>query len=203
MRGMRAVAVLCAAAIGCGPVPPADDGSAPGDAALEGGIDARGPEAGPDAASEAGADAISSDPVDERRRCGPMCLPTETCGPDGYCTLLGDAGRDAASEGGPSCPAPTRRCGLDCVDTTRETAACGACDRPCPGLGAPNITVRCVASACSSTCVAPFGDCDGNVANGCEQRIGDSLNCGMCGRRCPDGQHCEMSAASPFGACVP
>ena len=203
MRRLLAVAVLCAAAtVACWPVQPAEDGSAPADAALESGMDAAAAEAGPDAATEASADASPGEPVDDRRRCGPMCLASETCGDAGFCVPAPDAGPADASDAGATCPAPTMRCGLDCVDTTREVLACGACDRPCPALGAPNLTVQCVAGACSYTCVAPFGDCDGNRANGCELRLGTSTDCGRCGRRCEGGTRCVTSTTNPSGECM-
>jgi hypothetical protein len=192
MRALLVAAVLCAAALGCGPVQPGDDGSAPADAALEAGFDG--------AVSEGGVDVVSGDPVDERRRCGPMCVAGETCGPDGYCAPGPDAG-DAAAEGGPTCPAPATRCGADCVDTTREVTACGACDRACPGRDGANVMVVCNGGACGFTCVAPFGDCDGNPENGCEFRLGVDRHCGACGRVCAPGLRCVVDATTPFGQC--
>src|SRR5688572_20856016 len=44
-------------------------------------------------------------------------------------------------------------CAGACTDTTSSSAHCGGCDKPCPGTS-------CQSSACTTTCVLPFLDCD-------------------------------------------
>lgn len=40
-------------------------------------------------------------------------------------------------------------------------------------------------ASCDPSCASPScADCDGNAANGCEQRLDDALHCGACGRTC-------------------
>jgi hypothetical protein len=58
---------------------------------------------------------------------------------------------------------------------------CGACRAAC-SIG--NGTGKCVNKVCQiSTCSAPFADCDGSAANGCEANTSSSANnCGGCGK---------------------
>jgi hypothetical protein len=71
---------------------------------------------------------------------------------------------------------------------------CGACGAKCPAL--ENVDMACVAGTCSGTCVAGFGDCNANPADGCEKNLmKDKHNCGACGVRCLFGR-CQQ------GACV-
>ncbi|MDB4932297.1 MAG: uncharacterized protein JWM10_4781, partial [Myxococcaceae bacterium] len=60
-------------------------------------------------------------------------------------------------------------------------AHCGACGRAC--TTGPNATPACAAGACAAVCASNYGDCDANVANGCETDLRTSpTNCGACGR---------------------
>jgi alpha-tubulin suppressor-like RCC1 family protein len=69
-------------------------------------------------------------------------------------------------------------------DTRSDPANCGGCARTCPSV--PNATPTCGASRCGYACVAGFGDCDGDAANGCETDLrADVTNCGACRNRCP------------------
>ena len=51
---------------------------------------------------------------------------------------------------------------------------------------------------CSITCDADYGDCNGNVADGCETHLTDVGNCGSCGNDC--GQ-CNDHPVCNAGAC--
>lgn len=75
------------------------------------------------------------------------------------------------------------------VDTRVDLLHCGGCRRPC---ALPNATAACVASACAvAACTAPFADCDGAPANGCEvDTQSDAQHCGRCGAACWPGQAC-------------
>jgi hypothetical protein len=75
-------------------------------------------------------------------------------------------------------------CGGSCVDTSGSTFNCGGCDQVCAKQA--NATVGCVSSNCKIvSCNPGFGDCDGQLNDGCEQNIlGDAQNCGACGHVC-------------------
>ena len=80
-------------------------------------------------------------------------------------------------------------------------ATCGTC-APCP-VGNQVVTVDCVSGACLITeCNAPFADCDGSPANGCERDTSSSKqHCGGCGNACSGSQRCCDSVCSPHGTC--
>src|SRR5262249_10521751 len=59
---------------------------------------------------------------------------------------------------------------------------CGACGHAC---STNNDTPACRSGACAVSCNAGFGNCDGNVATGCEANLNTSVaNCGACGNSC-------------------
>ncbi len=53
---------------------------------------------------------------------------------------------------------------------------------------APNET-GCAISKCQ--CASGFGDCDGQVTDGCETALDVDGNCGACGKTCAGGQTCQ------------
>jgi len=81
------------------------------------------------------------------------------------------------------CAAPATCCDGACVDTQSNTAACGACGRMC---AVPNGAPACAGGRCAvDRCTAPFADCNGDAADGCEtDTSGSATHCGMCGRAC-------------------
>lgn len=59
---------------------------------------------------------------------------------------------------------------------------CGACGSPCV---IPNAQTSCQSGSCEfSQCVPGFGDCDGDLGNGCERPLDTLTNCGGCGVAC-------------------
>ena len=59
---------------------------------------------------------------------------------------------------------------------------CGACGKTCSAQGG---TPSCAGSQCAMACSAGHGDCDGNIANGCEATTTNNANaCGACGIVC-------------------
>jgi hypothetical protein len=90
------------------------------------------------------------------------------------------ASTSASSSSGLVCPAGYAECDGDpatLCEAALETDVerCGACDAPCATAG-DNQVDACVAGACVAVCVAPFVDCDGDPANGCETT---SSRCGV------------------------
>ncbi|MFO0624558.1 MAG: hypothetical protein U0325_03000 [Polyangiales bacterium] len=120
------------------------------------------------------------------------------------------------------CPSPPPlQCGAgfaDCdgamangceVNTTNNTAHCGACGATCPSRA--NAATTCGAGACGMVCATGFGDCDASAMNGCEVDVRASADhCGGCGRACAaransvatctDGA-CAWTCVAGFGDC--
>ncbi len=95
------------------------------------------------------------------------------------------------------------------VDTRVNVTHCGSCGRTCTAVGG---TPACVGSLCSvGTCMAGLGNCDMNVANGCETDIRATVaHCGVCGNACPvraaaaatcTGGTCGFTCNAGFGNC--
>ncbi len=69
------------------------------------------------------------------------------------------------------------------VDTRTNATHCGVCGTACATR--PNAVPACTGSACSSVCVAGYGECNGDASDGCETNLATSAtNCGGCGRSC-------------------
>ncbi len=105
------------------------------------------------------------------------------------CTVTGGAAacvngqcqRSACDTGRGDCDGNT---GNGCeADLTADPMNCRACGAAC---NAPNATPACVASVCTvGRCNTGFGNCDANVANGCETPTDTSVaHCGACGMSC-------------------
>jgi hypothetical protein len=47
------------------------------------------------------------------------------------------------------------------------------------------------AKKCEAYCKKDFGNCDNNIANGCEQGLTADANCGVCGKACSSLQTCK------------
>jgi hypothetical protein len=117
--------------------------------------------------------------------CGNVCAPGEQCN-----LILADC----------VCP-----CGAVC-DTPERVLSdpdnCGACGSACPGdrrsldgrgLDLAHGRPVCDDGVCGYTCTPEWGNCDGDIVNGCEASfLSDPLNCGGCGIRCNgvEGQAC-------------
>ncbi|MFK7984461.1 MAG: MopE-related protein [Sandaracinaceae bacterium] len=119
------------------------------------------------------------------------------------CSLVADFGqyteRDAAAPmdagesdsgstcGGAVCGSGESCCGNTCIPLGTLTD-CGGCEDACEdGLNSDPV---CMSGTCDATCDVGFGNCDDNVANGCEQALNVGEHCGGCGMACDDGDVC-------------
>jgi hypothetical protein len=112
--------------------------------------------------------------------CGIACGTGQVCA-NGLCAADCIAGQTA--------------CGGACRDLANDPANCGACGNACPRPA--NATAFC-STRCAFQCLAGFGDCDGDAANGCETLLISATHCGACGLEC---RFSHGNAACTDGAC--
>ncbi|MBI5514103.1 MAG: hypothetical protein HY909_10070 [Deltaproteobacteria bacterium] len=101
------------------------------------------------------------------------------------------------------CPAGTGNCdrmvanGCE-VNTNTSTMHCGACGAAC---SFPRAAASCSSGACVlGACAAPYANCNGLTADGCEVNTSTSVaHCGGCGRRCALAHTATQTCAA--GAC--
>jgi hypothetical protein len=134
-----------------------------------------------------------------------------TC--DHVCTAANATGVCTAGACTLACAAGWADCdmisGNGCEADLSQVAHCGACANACANRA--NAARACTGGACTYTCDAGFGDCDGDPANGCEAALAaDTANCGGCGRACTPqanqtaacaGGTCSFACAAGFGDC--
>jgi hypothetical protein len=126
-----------------------------------------------------------------------------------------------STNGTPSCTGGT--CGITCsagfadcdasaangceVNVNTDPLHCGGCPAACDST---NGTPSCTGGTCGITCSAGYGDCDSNVANGCEVNTAtDALHCGGCALACDStngtpsctGSECEIACNAGFEDC--
>ena len=72
---------------------------------------------------------------------------------------------------------------------------CGGCGQPCPFVARGKAS--CAAGLCVPVCDLGFGNCNGNINDGCESQFTvDARNCGGCGMVCPQGLVCSNGACT-------
>ncbi|MEZ4314385.1 MAG: fibrinogen-like YCDxxxxGGGW domain-containing protein, partial [Polyangiaceae bacterium] len=135
--------------------------------------------------------------IDHCGGCGQACSA-----PNGTASCVsGICGVDACNAGFDNCDLDDAN-GCE-ADLANDDANCGVCGLACGSL--PNAAGVCQSGACAYACDAGFGDCDGDVANGCETAGGCNLTCGAGTADC-DGiaaNGCETStlAQGNCGGC--
>jgi hypothetical protein len=86
------------------------------------------------------------------------------------------------------------------TNTNTSVSDCGGCGRVCD---LPNTRAVCTAGACAvGTCASGYGNCDGNVTNGCELRLNTTSACGSCTTRCASGQICNGTTCTTTVFCL-
>ena len=85
------------------------------------------------------------------------------------------------------------------TDLQSSLAHCGACGNTCRVIGPNRGPPSCVGGRClQGACLAGYGDCDGNGANGCETSLASNgQHCGRCGNVCVS----PMVCLSPTDEC--
>lgn len=95
-------------------------------------------------------------------------------------------------------------CGGLCVDTGADYRNCGACGHLCSDFGMAAVT--CVNGVCGGTCANSYGDCNNDLADGCETILtNDPDHCGACGHACSSTNVATRvcSAAICLPTCLP
>ncbi|MEZ4390488.1 MAG: FG-GAP-like repeat-containing protein [Polyangiales bacterium] len=142
-------------------------------------------------ASECGANEICT----RDGQCRPQCVADYDCrvtNPFASC-VDGQVCRVVCGQGRGNCDEDDRN-GCE-VDTASSADHCGACGTVCPS--APHARGVCASGRCAIACEAPFADCDGDPANGCEEDLSQPTNCGACGARCqPPTPLCAPATAT-------
>jgi hypothetical protein len=119
------------------------------------------------------------------------------CGTNGQICVAGACQASPCVAGRGECDG---NLGVTCeTDLTTSLGNCGFCGNAC---STANGSPQCSAGSCGvRTCNAGFGNCDSNVANGCETPLASTTaHCGGCGAACTNANGTTSCAAS---SCVP
>jgi len=124
--------------------------------------------------------------------CGSRCPPGRRFCAGGRCTAEECASGNADCDG---------ERGNGCEADLATASTCAGCDLSCGPY--PNAEAACAEERCAIVgCDPGWGDCDGQVDNGCEADVALALqNCGVCGRDCGALAH-VVSASCAAGECA-
>lgn len=128
--------------------------------------------------------------------CAHVCAiahATATCD-GGVCVV------DTCAAGWADCDAdPT-----DCETPTNTANDCGACDAKCEHPA--RATATCASGTCLvDACIGNWGDCNGDVADGCEVELNTLTDCGKCDTTCALGggvDDCSVGVCKVVGCDV-
>ncbi|MBL8680772.1 MAG: hypothetical protein JNK05_16455 [Myxococcales bacterium] len=98
------------------------------------------------------------------------------------------------------CASGQLRCDGLCVDVQSNDAHCGACGRRCGAVA--NGRTQCSNGMCDLRCSPGFGNCDNNIATGCEASLETNANCGRCMAPCGAGSTCNATLRSCQASCT-
>lgn len=76
------------------------------------------------------------------------------------------------------------------IDTKSSIDNCGDCGIDCTQLANNAAAPACNDGVCALECAVGYGDCDGDLSNGCEFRLDTMDNCGACGNVCDEHEQC-------------
>ena len=129
----------------------------------------------------------------------PLCpeLPTEIVGAFELACVEGCCpGNMKCLDGVCGCPAGVGDCdgsplnGCE-VSLLGDASNCGRCENICPFPEQDVSNRSCSDGVCNIICGAGFGDCDGDITNGCETLLLDNpSHCGECDKTCGEGMAC-------------
>jgi hypothetical protein len=135
---------------------------------------------------------------------------TDACGTCGKVCAVANGtpaciGTSCAIQG---CTSPWKDCNNQYTDgceinTSNNLANCGACGNACSGT---NGAASCTSGVCGIACNPGYGNCDGNVANGCESNLNtDVAHCGSCPNACSFANASSVcsSGICQLGSCNP
>jgi hypothetical protein len=134
-----------------------------------------------------------------------LLLPTScggcniVCGPGQSCIL------NSRSEPTCMCPPGETLCGNSCVDLRTNLSHCGGCGILCLDNNVKNGVGTCSYGTCGFVCKQGWGDCNGDLTDGCEVNLNSDPNhCGACGSSCAVelGQPCLLGQCA-VEPCVP
>jgi hypothetical protein len=89
--------------------------------------------------------------------------------------------------------------GNGCETDLSLPTSCGECDNDCTG-GDNVLSAGCDDGACEIICAADYSDCNGDLGDGCEARLGTETACTACGDDCTMLPH-VASATCGAGGC--
>lgn len=114
-------------------------------------------------------------------------------------TTTSSTSSSSGTGGSPGCNSNEKKCAGKCVSEDDPAYGCAAAD--CTPCDPAHAIANCSSGGCGhGACEALYGDCDGDVANGCETGlVNNAQNCGSCGNVCPS---LPIAASCNNGQCM-